>query len=48
MKKFLDFANDPAHQPTYVHCEAGKGRTGCAVACYRMAIQGWTGHQGTR
>jgi hypothetical protein len=42
MRGFLDFANDLAHQPTYVHCEAGKGRTGCAVACYRMAIDGWT------
>jgi protein tyrosine phosphatase (PTP) superfamily phosphohydrolase (DUF442 family) len=45
MKQFLDFANDPAHQPTYVHCEAGKGRTGCAVACYRMGIQDWTDQQ---
>ena len=45
MKQFLDFANDPATQPTYVHCEAGKGRTGCAVACYRMGIQGWTADQ---
>jgi protein tyrosine phosphatase (PTP) superfamily phosphohydrolase (DUF442 family) len=42
MRAFLDFANDPKNQPTYVHCEAGKGRTGCAVACYRMAVQGWT------
>jgi protein tyrosine phosphatase (PTP) superfamily phosphohydrolase (DUF442 family) len=25
----------------YVHCEAGVGRTGVMVACYRMA-QGWT------
>ena len=42
MKQFLDFANDPANQPSYVHCEAGKGRTGVAVASYRMGIQGWT------
>ena len=39
MKAFLDFAT--ANQPTYVHCEAGQGRTGCAVACYRMAVEGW-------
>ena len=42
MKQFLDFANDPVNQPSYVHCEAGKGRTGVAVASYRMGIQGWS------
>jgi hypothetical protein len=42
MKQVLDFIQNPANQPAYVHCEAGKGRTGCAVACYRMAVQGWT------
>ena len=42
MKQFLDFVGDAAHQPCYVHCEAGMGRTGVAVACYRMAVQGWT------
>ena len=26
---------------TYVHCEAGRGRTGVAIACYRMAVSGW-------
>lgn len=45
MKQFLDFATNPANQPTYVHCEAGQGRTGVAVACYRMAVQGWTPDQ---
>lgn len=38
---FVRTLKDPANQPTYVHCEAGKGRTGVAVACYRMAIEGW-------
>lgn len=26
---------------TYVHCEAGKGRTGCMVAAYRVRAQKW-------
>lgn len=42
MKIFLDFVTTRAHQPTYVHCEAGIGRTGVAVAVYRMAVQGWS------
>ena len=42
MKQFLDFTQSPANQPVYVHCEAGKGRTGVATASYRMAVQGWT------
>ncbi|HEY3449109.1 MAG TPA: dual specificity protein phosphatase family protein [Myxococcales bacterium] len=41
MLDFLKFAKNPANQPCYVHCEAGKGRTGVATACYRMAVEGW-------
>lgn len=41
MKDFLDFATNPKNSPCYVHCEAGKGRTGVAVASYRMAVEGW-------
>lgn len=42
MKQFLDFVTAPENQPAYVHCEAGVGRTGVAVACYRMAAEGWS------
>lgn len=41
MKQFLDFVTKPENSPAYVHCEAGKGRTGVATACYRMAVEGW-------
>lgn len=35
--QFLDFVQ---HQgPVYVHCEQGKGRTGCMVAAYRILAQ---------
>ena len=38
--EFLDYVTNPAHQPAYVHCQQGKGRTGVAVAAYRMAVEG--------
>jgi predicted protein tyrosine phosphatase len=41
MKAFLDFVTAPEHQPAFVHCDAGIGRTGVAVAVYRMAVQQW-------
>jgi protein tyrosine phosphatase (PTP) superfamily phosphohydrolase (DUF442 family) len=43
MMEFIAFAK--ANPPTYVHCEAGEGRTGTAVACYRIAVDGWTAEQ---
>jgi protein-tyrosine phosphatase len=38
----LDILTRPEFRLTYVHCEAGRGRTGVATACYRMAVMGWS------
>jgi len=32
---------DPNRWPVYVHCAAGKDRTGYAIATYRIVEQGW-------
>lgn len=32
---------DPANKPVFVHCAAGKDRTGLVVAVYRMEEEGW-------
>ena len=32
---------DPERWPVYVHCAAGKDRTGYAIAAYRIVVQGW-------
>jgi hypothetical protein len=42
MVEILDLLSGPGAELTYVHCEAGKGRTGVVVAGYRMAVMGWS------
>ena len=34
---------DPRHRPVFIHCLAGRDRTGYSVAAYRMAFEGWSG-----
>jgi hypothetical protein len=41
IKQLMRFLSDADHTPAYIHCEAGKGRTGVMVAAYRMAMEGW-------
>lgn len=39
--EFLKTANDPANGKFYVHCAAGKHRTGLVGAIYRLENYGW-------
>jgi protein tyrosine/serine phosphatase len=32
---------DPSRSPVFVHCEAGKDRTGYSIAAYRIIEEGW-------
>ena len=43
--RFMTIVTNPAHQPVYVHCAAGKHRTGVMTAVYRMEHDGWTADQ---
>jgi protein tyrosine/serine phosphatase len=32
----------PEYQPVFIHCQAGKDRTGLVVAVYRILAEGWS------
>lgn len=40
--ELLGLLADPQTGRVYMHCEAGKARTGVMAACYRMAVMGWS------
>lgn len=40
--QFLKLVTEPGNQPVYVHCHAGRHRTGVMTAVYRMTQDGWT------
>ncbi|MCI0617406.1 dual specificity protein phosphatase family protein [bacterium] len=45
LAEFLQIVNDRDNQPVYVHCAAGKHRTGVMTAAYRLSHYGWTADQ---
>lgn len=40
--QFIILVREKKNRPVYVHCEAGKGRTGVFVACYRISECRWS------
>ena len=42
MKVLEKTLKDPDSSPVFVHCAAGKDRTGYCIATYRMVFEGWT------
>ena len=40
-QKVIRFILDPNNRPLLVHCNKGKHRTGCVVACLRK-VRGWS------
>jgi protein tyrosine phosphatase (PTP) superfamily phosphohydrolase (DUF442 family) len=43
--QFLQLVNDPANWPVYVHCAAGRHRTGEMTGIYRITHDTWTADQ---
>ena len=46
--QFLQLVNDPANWPVYVHCAAGRHRTGEMTGIYRITHDSWSADQAYR
>ena len=42
VRRFLSVVSDTTRYPVFIHCHAGKDRTGAMSAIYRMEVCGWT------
>lgn len=42
VRQFLEIVRDSTQYPAFIHCKAGKDRTGAMTAIYRMEACGWT------
>ncbi len=42
VRQFLSVVGDSSRYPIFIHCHAGKDRTGAMSAIYRMEVCGWT------
>lgn len=42
IQRFFDVVLDPERQPVFIHCLAGKDRTGTMAALYRIEVDGWS------
>ncbi len=42
LRAFLEIAGNSKNRPLFVHCKAGKDRTGLMMASYRMYHDGWS------
>jgi protein tyrosine/serine phosphatase len=42
VRYFLSIIGEAEACPVFVHCRQGCDRTGQMVACYRIAVQGWS------